>query len=626
MTMPSKPNLSSPTLLTLARAATLCLVVALLAGGCKPSKSPPKPPEAAYKAVCDGKLNDLRKILDKRKYRNMELDDGSTLFHVAAMRGHRDIVEYLLPSITNINLPGPGSLTALHLAAAKGHVDLVRFFLDQGAEPDSGSRDNRTPLHMAASEGRTDIVRLLLDKGADINARDGAGFTPLHWAAIKGQKDMVELLLERDADFTAESRKGRTPLWYASIAPAVEAVLEKKRDFRRVAVLCESPADAGPALAAAAVGLEQLIMFQLQGFRGVVTYTPQDARRAWLGGTNAPAQAPAPERWRALAEKLEADRILCVQVTSAGQELAVDAQLYDAAKDIAEPLLSTRVKDASGLATLDEKLAFETAARLDVTTSGSVVRVSTADSVAFGLFAEGAQLLAGEPMSDAGTTNRNLAEAGAAFAAAAAKDPACLAAALGAARVLFEIRRLDPRTNIVESVSPYMQAANLAASNQPAIILLTGLEKAARGNSAAALRDYDRALALNRHLTEARFERALVLRSQQQLDDAIGEFLQVLRLRPNQARTYAELGLTLAHNNNWQNAVTQCEKAIELDQHIPEVYSTLATAHWQLKNYEYAWKTIKLAKHFGHEDAISKKFIEQLKKDTPKPEDKNTRR
>lgn len=623
MTVPTAPKPQRPALFPLAAALGLTLLV--FASGCKPRKPPPKPAEVAYKAVCDGKLDDLRRVLDQRVHRNLELSDGSTLFHAAVMRGHRDIVEYLLPHVTSINLPGPGAMTPLHLAAAKGHEDLVRLLLDKGADPNSGSQENRTPLHLAAADGRTDIARLLLDKGADIEARDGSSFTPLHWAAIKGQKDMVELLLERNADFTAECRKGRTPLWYSSTSPAVEAVLEKKRDFRRVAVFCETPAEADSALAAGAVGLEQLIVFQLQGFRGVVAYQPDDTRRAWFGGTNAPAQAPAPERLRALAGQLAADRILWVCLAPTGQEFAADARLYDTAKDDAVPLFATRVQGEAGLANLDRKLAAGVVALIDVTTSGTVVHASTDDPAAFRLFAEGAQLLAGGP-DPAAATNRDLAGAAAAFAAAAAKDTNFLAAAVGAGRAYLDIRRLNPRTNVTEVVRPYVVAANLAASNHPAVLLLDGMDAAARGDGAGALQDFNRALKLNRHLADARYERALALRSQKQLDDAIGEFLQVLRLRPNQARVYAEMGLALAHNGNWPNAVAQCEKAIELDPHIPEVYSTLATAHWQLKNYEYAWKTIKLAKHFGHENAISKKFIEQLQKDTPKPKEKDLRR
>lgn len=608
--------------------AVLCLLLLFSAAGCshKPRKPPPKPAEVAYKAVCDGKMDDLRKILDKRVHRNLELGDDSTLFHVAAMRGRRDMVEYLLPCVSNIDLPGPGSLTPLHLAAAEGHADLVRFFLDKGANPDAGSLENRTPLHLVAAAGRTDIARLLLDKGADINARDGTGFTPLHWAAIKGQKEMVELLLERNADFSIECRKGRTPLWYANTSPDVEAILEKKRDFRRVAVLCETPADAAPALADAAVGLEQLVMLQWQGFRGVVTYSPAETRRAWLGGTNAPAQAPEADRLRALAGALEADRILAVRVTPAGQELAVEARLFDVTNNAVEPLLSTNVPGEAGLAVLDQALAAETVARLDVKTSGAVVRVSTSDPAAFRLFAGGARRLAGGPDYAAAATNRDLAGAAAAFAGAAAADTNFLAAALGAGRAYLEIRRLNPRTNIADVVRPYVEAAALAASNHPAVLLLTGMDTAARGNPTGALKDFDQALKLNRHLADARFERALALRSQKQLDDAVGDFVQVLRLRPAQARTYAELALTLAHNANWANTVAQCEKTIELDPHIPEIYNTLAIAHWQMKNYEYAWKTIRLARHFGHEDAIDKKFLEQLKKDTPKPKEKDFRR
>ena len=61
--------------------------------------------------------------------------------------------------------------TALHLAAGRGHKDVVALLLDRGA-PTSPRRtkDGQTALHLAAGSGHKDVVALLLDKGADVAA------------------------------------------------------------------------------------------------------------------------------------------------------------------------------------------------------------------------------------------------------------------------------------------------------------------------------------------------------------------------------------------------------------------------------------------------------------------------
>ena len=59
--------------------------------------------------------------------------------------------------------------TALHLAARKGHVDVIKFLLDQGANMDAETEDHDTPLEMAALHGHLDAVQVLVDNGSDLD-------------------------------------------------------------------------------------------------------------------------------------------------------------------------------------------------------------------------------------------------------------------------------------------------------------------------------------------------------------------------------------------------------------------------------------------------------------------------
>ncbi|XP_069976493.1 myotrophin [Penaeus vannamei] len=93
----------------------------------------------------------------------------------------------------------------LHVAAGKGHREIVEALLAGGADPNAQDRKGIGPLVMAAKEGHREVVEMLLAGGADPNARVGFGFfskdsRALHVAAKKGHKEVVEALLAGDAD------------------------------------------------------------------------------------------------------------------------------------------------------------------------------------------------------------------------------------------------------------------------------------------------------------------------------------------------------------------------------------------------------------------------------------------
>lgn len=81
----------------------------------------------------------------------------------AAEQGDREAVEAALAEGAEL-ASGDGTFgnTALHLAARRGHLDVVELLLSQGADPLANDAGTMTPLHVAARGGRTKVVRLLL--------------------------------------------------------------------------------------------------------------------------------------------------------------------------------------------------------------------------------------------------------------------------------------------------------------------------------------------------------------------------------------------------------------------------------------------------------------------------------
>jgi len=62
--------------------------------------------------------------------------------------------------------------TPLHLAAIKGHPEVLEVILGAGAEVDILDKYGHTALHLAAGAGRVEAIKLLIDQGAKVDARN----------------------------------------------------------------------------------------------------------------------------------------------------------------------------------------------------------------------------------------------------------------------------------------------------------------------------------------------------------------------------------------------------------------------------------------------------------------------
>jgi cytohesin len=163
---------------------------------------------------------------DLKKVKALIKDNPTLVFHQdgngdtpliwAALRGHKDVVEFLLASGAKINATNNAGETPLHLAAGKGYKDVVELLLAHGAGVNFRDSHGHTPLELAAAEGYKVVMELLLANKANVNAKNNAGATPLHFAAKNGQKDVAMLLLASGADINVSDNHGQTPLHIAA--------------------------------------------------------------------------------------------------------------------------------------------------------------------------------------------------------------------------------------------------------------------------------------------------------------------------------------------------------------------------------------------------------------------------
>lgn len=108
----------------------------------------------------------------------LSYQEGTTLLHVAASKGHVAVMRCLIQHgahVDHLNRDRFGEYTALHSAAQNAHTDAMRFLLDAGADLHADRLEVGTPLKSVlycrrfAYGAQQEAIAVLLDAGLDIN-------------------------------------------------------------------------------------------------------------------------------------------------------------------------------------------------------------------------------------------------------------------------------------------------------------------------------------------------------------------------------------------------------------------------------------------------------------------------
>ena len=205
-------------------------------------------------AVLTGKVELVQLILDHGAdinevyhFDNLHL----TALNSAVAESFRDIANYLIQKNAKVNYPEDADDRPIHIAASKGHVEIVQLLINAGADINVYTEEGCGPLHTACRFPETALA--LLANGADVNhvsklgtplmlasrwncpetvklflqykpkleimlqLKDDSydGMTALVMAAFNGNTEIVRLLLEAGADINGCSQQNHCALHYA---------------------------------------------------------------------------------------------------------------------------------------------------------------------------------------------------------------------------------------------------------------------------------------------------------------------------------------------------------------------------------------------------------------------------
>lgn len=97
-----------------------------------------------------------------------------------------------------------------HLAASKGHVDILKLLVSRDVDLLSYDASGRTPMHHAALHGCLNCLAFLVEHDLDITLTDSKGAMPLHLAAARNHVNCVRFIVQQGCPKDAVLPDGKT--------------------------------------------------------------------------------------------------------------------------------------------------------------------------------------------------------------------------------------------------------------------------------------------------------------------------------------------------------------------------------------------------------------------------------
>lgn len=175
----------------------------------KPSKAQQKLNDKLYDAAMKGKVEQVKKLLEKGANPNSHSGRRYETPLMAAMQSldkkqRIELMKILINAGADVNARNRSYSTALHYNFYKDSVDKLKLLIQSGADVNARNMYGRTPLFGA----REEQVKLYISAGADVNARDYEGLSALFHASVNQHMGpSVELLQVHGAKLTPYEKR-----------------------------------------------------------------------------------------------------------------------------------------------------------------------------------------------------------------------------------------------------------------------------------------------------------------------------------------------------------------------------------------------------------------------------------
>lgn len=123
-----------------------------------------------------------KRVLFSKKKKACLPENWKKLLQDAAKSGDVEELERLKDAGSDLRMRGNDGWSLLHWTAQKGHYGASQWLLNQGLNPNWTNVYGSVALHSAVYSGRLEIVELILDNGGDPSVQDEEGMTPLDLA------------------------------------------------------------------------------------------------------------------------------------------------------------------------------------------------------------------------------------------------------------------------------------------------------------------------------------------------------------------------------------------------------------------------------------------------------------
>ncbi|NP_001120480.1 ankyrin repeat and death domain-containing protein 1B [Xenopus tropicalis] len=165
-----------------------------------------------------GHIDMVTKLIEFELFTLEKDKEGNTALHYAAKNGHSSVVETLLEiwKENEIDEPNESGATPFYLAAGGGHVACAELLLHKGSNINTTTHDGYGALHIAAQNGFTSFVSFLLNNAIESNPEPNERNNPFHLALLNNHMEIIDILLERKYDINATNARQQSPLHLAA--------------------------------------------------------------------------------------------------------------------------------------------------------------------------------------------------------------------------------------------------------------------------------------------------------------------------------------------------------------------------------------------------------------------------